>query len=577
VFKSLPERLSSLRDKATLGQQMGLVAALLCLVLVASASISAALIARQQTKARVEAEMTTLASNMAERLDMRMFERLRDVRNLAAMEPLRRIWEADDASDARSVLEQLQASLSEYTWIGFATADGTVKAATSGMLEANSVAARPWFKQGLQGPTAQDVHDAKLLAGLLGPSPDNAPFRFVDVAVPVNGSDGRVVGVLGAHMSWTWATAVRRAVLDTVDRDLQTEIWVLAQDGTALLGPGFGSRPLDAATLERIRSSGRVTLEDPATGTMMAAVAAKGYLDYPGLGWTVIARRPLDLAMAPANNLAIIIMLVGLGVAVAGVFVAAGVTHRLTRPLCQLAERVDQIGRSPNATMVELKKSSKDVMRLSLAIRSLLRRVMSAEAMQDQTLEVRAANEALTAENRALQVLADTDALTGLLNRRAFRDLATDAMAYHRRYRRPLGVLMIDIDHFKAVNDEHGHAFGDLVIHEIGKILLLEARSLDKVARIGGEEFVVLLRDTEETGPELLSERIRARIANAVMQGPDAQAVKATVSIGAALAGAADRDIDDVIERADKALYEAKSRGRNRVVVAHAEIQTAAA
>jgi diguanylate cyclase (GGDEF)-like protein len=555
-------------NRLTLREQMEMLVALLCIGMVAGVSITAATIARSQATDRVQAEMVTLASNMAQKLDARMFERLRDVRNLASMEPLRNIWGISDNVQARGVLEELQRSLPEYTWIGFASADGVVISSTGALLEGVSVAARPWFQNALKGITAEDVHDAKLLAGLLQPQANNEPFRFVDVAVPVSDGSGGIIGVIGGHMSWTWAAAVRETVLATVEDASRTEIWVLGRDGKVLLGPEFGASPFGYDILERIERERQISFQQDADGGhMVAAVKAEGYMDYPGLGWTVVARRPLDIALASARGLAVNILLVGLLVALVGMLAARLIIHRVTKPLCQLTENVDQIGRDPTATMVEPRQASKDVLQLSFAIRSLLRRLDAANASQEEASSRAEKARVLLEENEALQVLADTDPLTGLLNKRAFRTIARDAMNVFRRHRRDIGVLIIDIDHFKKVNDSHGHLAGDAVLSAVGTLLLAEARNVDKIARFGGEEFLVLMRDTERQGPAVLAERIRERVAAASFQTPTGEDLRITVSVGSALARAKDRDIDDVIERADRALYQAKRGGRNRVML----------
>jgi diguanylate cyclase (GGDEF)-like protein len=582
MSKTLADYFLMLRDRSTLGQQVAVVTAALCLVLIFALAATAAFVGRQQSAERAEAEIIGLASNMAERLDARMFERFREVRNLAALEPLADIW-ASEPERIRPVLQQLQDSLPEYAWIGFAQPDGTVKAATNGMLEGVSVAQRPWFIDGLKGAAVKDVHDAKLLAEMLGPQANGEPFRFVDVAVPVKNAAGEVIGVLGAHMSWTWADDVRKTVLATVEASSTTDILVLRSDGTALLGASYGTMPFNAAAVRAIQGSGRQSFVDT-EGTanhLAAAVATTGHLDYPGLGWTVVARRPLDIAMAPANRLAEVIMLIGLVFAAIGAAAAGLLARSVTQPLAELAQGIDSIGRDSGATMISRDHSSRDVSHLSMSIRSLLRRLGTAETAHEAAQREALLSKELLAEKtmrmgedmHALQVLADTDPLTGLLNRRAFRVFGSDAMNYFKRHKRDLGVLVIDIDFFKRVNDTYGHSVGDDVIRMVGESVLGEARNIDKVARFGGEEFVVLLRETESEGPAILAERIRQKIGSALIKHPEHGALHVTVSIGGAMAAVGDRDIEDVIQRADRALYEAKASGRNCVVVAGSAVQ----
>ncbi|AMJ62151.1 sensor domain-containing diguanylate cyclase [Bosea sp. PAMC 26642] len=574
-----------LADRLTVRQQTAVMTGLLCAATVAMVTIGAALLARREAVRDANLELATMARTMADSLDQNMFERYREIRNIVDLEPLRGIWQSDPAK-IRGVLGQLQSTLPDYAWLGFATPDGTVRAATRGMLEGASVAQRPWFANGMKGPAVEDVHDAKLLDALLRRSPDAAPFRFVDVAMPVTAQNGAKLGVLGAHLSWNWASDVRANILFKHSPDLETDIWVLGRDGNVLLGPA------NAATfapehLTRSRDGNGTTFDDRSGERPMltALVATKGQGDYPGLGWIVAARRPVDVALGPANALTMVIGLVGLLTAAAGAALAWLLAGTVTRPLTRLGSAIDLIGRDPAANNIQRQHGSRDILQLSAALRSLLRRLGTAERSareaQDtiREVELRAELQAKAADEKTrrlgsdihtLRALADSDPLTGLFNRRAFLPFAEDAMNYYKRYRRDLGILMFDIDHFKRVNDTFGHAAGDEVIRAVGKIIAGQIRLTDKVARIGGEEFVVLLRETDGAGAKLLANRIREQVQNTIVSQGLAQ-LSITISIGAAMAREGDRDIEDVIARADAALYTAKSAGRNQVVMAAAD------
>ena len=567
--KSIVLYFLKLRDRTTLGQQVAFVSAALCLALVITVTTAVTYLARQQATTRVEAAMVSIAGSMAERLDSHLFERFREIRIIAGLEPLRDVWQGDPATTRRA-LEQLQSTLPEYAWIGFASLDGTIKAGTGGIEEGTSVADRPWFTSGLAGPAVEDAYDAALVAS-------GEPSRVVDIAMPVTDAAGKTIGVLGAQMTWARAATVRAMVLQALDPKLQTDVWVLDAQGRALLGPAFGTKPLDAAAIAAIKANDRLSFTDNIDGGhMLGAVAASGYFDNPGLGWIVVARRPLDLALAQANQLTLMIAMIAAGFAVLGVTAATLLSEHLTRPLRELADSIDRIGRDKDATMIARGHSSRDVSQLSVSVRSLLRRLGTAETAQEAAIREAALNKQLLAEKtqrlgediNALQLLADTDPLTGLLNRRAFRVFGVDAMNYFQRHKRDVGVLVIDIDFFKRVNDTYGHAVGDDVIQSVGEIVLAEARTIDKVARFGGEEFVVLMRETEKEGPTVLAERIREKIAGQLIDHPEHGTIHVTVSIGASMAVEGDRDIEDVIERADRALYEAKSMGRNCVAMA---------
>jgi diguanylate cyclase len=156
---------------------------------------------------------------------------------------------------------------------------------------------------------------------------------------------------------------------------------------------------------------------------------------------------------------------------------------------------------------------------------------------------------------------ARTDGLTGLLNRRAFDDELRRRHSHWIRRGHPTALLLIDVDHFKQVNDRHGHPAGDAVLTALGAVLNETMREMDLVARYGGEEFAVVLPDTDAAGAKLAAERARQAIEAAVFRQSDAM-LMLTVSVGAADLIAGD-DVIRLIHRADQALYTSKSAGRN--------------
>ena len=162
---------------------------------------------------------------------------------------------------------------------------------------------------------------------------------------------------------------------------------------------------------------------------------------------------------------------------------------------------------------------------------------------------------------RDMTRLANTDALTGLANRRALQDMIDQRIADARRYGRPLSLLMLDLDLFKTINDRHGHPVGDAVLQETAALLTTVLRTSDLIGRWGGEEFVVIAPETDEVAAEQLAERCRAELeAHGFAQVPEG----VTVSIGVA-SFRPDDVARDLVKRADDALYEAKRAGRNRV------------
>ncbi len=168
---------------------------------------------------------------------------------------------------------------------------------------------------------------------------------------------------------------------------------------------------------------------------------------------------------------------------------------------------------------------------------------------------------------RKLRHLSQRDALTGLYNRAEWNRQLEAQHRWLGRFGEPFGVLMIDIDHFKKVNDTMGHAAGDAVLLTVAQVLTASAREVDVIGRLGGEEFGVLLPRAEQTTVRRAADRLRQMLGDAETTWRD-QPIRLTVSIGAALCNDADESPTQLLERADHALYQAKNTGRNRTVVA---------
>lgn len=237
-------------------------------------------------------------------------------------------------------------------------------------------------------------------------------------------------------------------------------------------------------------------------------------------------------------------------------FAAAG----LAPPGLKLDDFLFEPDRRPDLTRLYLGLGA------ALAFSAVLIWVSARFAALNRKLNVEVAGRRLLEEE--LRRLASTDPLTGLYNRRRFQEAMDRELERARRYGHPLSLLVADLDHFKRINDQHGHACGDRALQIFADVCRLNLRSLDAVGRMGGEEFAILLPETDADGALLAAERIRAETELFSAEEKDVPAF--TVSIGAATlverpaegeTGAADR----LFARADQALYRAKGRGRNRV------------
>ena len=182
-------------------------------------------------------------------------------------------------------------------------------------------------------------------------------------------------------------------------------------------------------------------------------------------------------------------------------------------------------------------------------------------------LKVNRLQDELMVKNATLARLSTVDALTGLRTRRYVKELLSIEFLRARRYATPLAVLMADLDHFKRVNDSHGHPAGDAVPQGVADSLLRSLRATDTAGRYGGEELLVVLPQNDGKGGAVVAERWRLSVEGTSYRDLGEQPISVTVSIGLAEYGGNFETPDDLVAAADKALYRAKEKGRNRVEV----------
>ena len=170
-----------------------------------------------------------------------------------------------------------------------------------------------------------------------------------------------------------------------------------------------------------------------------------------------------------------------------------------------------------------------------------------------------------------IKTLSETDELTGIYNRRAFMSISEHTVRLSQRYGRNFSVIMLDSDSLKIINDGYGHEAGDQLLKAMVAHVQLELRKPDLLARYGGDEFVLLLPDTNAEGARLTAERIRERIATTPLQLGGKQ-ISITASMGIATYPDHGKEYERVFEAADNALYSSKTSGKNRVTIAHASV-----
>ncbi|WP_373070742.1 diguanylate cyclase [Sulfurimonas sp.] len=177
------------------------------------------------------------------------------------------------------------------------------------------------------------------------------------------------------------------------------------------------------------------------------------------------------------------------------------------------------------------------------------------------------ANKELKALQDKLVEQANRDPLTNLYNRRYLYDVASNLLTISKREKTDIGIIMLDIDNFKQINDTHGHAVGDEVIKSLSNILTTHTRESDIIARFGGEEFIVLLPHTDSKGATNIASKLRAIVENEIVTIDKNLKIKFTISLGVDNVLKDDKNIDSALNRADKALYKAKENGKNQLCI----------
>ena len=515
--------------------------------------------------------LQVVAENAGKLLALGLMQRSLEAEVMASAEV---VWSKGlDSAEAQHMLARSQAMQPTNVWIGVADAQGVVRNATNGLLVGQSVAQRPWFQHGLQGVHVGDVHAAQLLESLLPPTATGEPHRFVDFAAPIR-IGPTTVGVFAIHGSWQWTREVLESLTPASSDESALELFIFDRQGTLIFAPGGRTEVMRAAG-QRLPEGIQINNNRDGGGSTQTTVArwqdGKRYLTAAtqlqprnaasDLGWRIVARQPVELAFAEADDTVQLALAIGLVAALFASALAWLAARRLSVDLYALADAASGVEAGRPGSDIPAMQSSREVQQLSQSLGRMTHHLVAAREAMEEKVRLRTLE--LEAANRALDLQARTDALTGLLNRRGFETQMAFAVALARRSSRPLSLITVDVDHFKRVNDTYGHEAGDEVLRRLARTLESRLRGSDVVARLGGEEFVALLPDTDLNGAQSIAHALVAAMAE--QQDPVVGTI--TVSAGVATMRGAEDNGAAMLRRGDAALYEAKGQGRNRVCV----------
>jgi len=479
-------------------------------------------------------------------------------RHRTVIELLAELDSAGLGTDLNRALEQVQRAHPGFLTMVVTDADGEVvfgvpqtfyERVDNAPASDRNVADRDWFR------VPRETGRSFLSDGFIGRGFGSDPI--VALSAPLVTEDGRFLGVVEGSLSLP-----RFAELEAFDGDDNAMV-ILDGAGQRIHAPdALGIPPLQRVELDSAGDRRLIDIDQVTIGGdrfFVADVATE-------FGWTVYALTRTRVLAQPVEQFVIAFGIGLLGLIALGAWVARVFALGVTRPLDTLSREI----LDPTRDRIELpadQQRSPEIVRVSKALDEA--RQLSLRFQQELEKEVAAKTAELRSLNRRLGQLAIGDPLTGLLNRRGFEIKAGAMLDVVRRKSLGVVVAMIDIDHFKAINDEHGHAVGDQALREVADHLrAVFRRRGDLIGRIGGEEFAVLaVTDTAEDGIARL-EAFRTKIESITLISGNTD-LHLTVSIGAVDSSPdAAIELDELLEAADRALYASKRAGRNRLTEA---------
>lgn len=506
---------------------------------------------------KISQEIRDSASQVSREIDLLVKEKLYDVRVFASSyivsENMVKILRTDGTTVENLVamsliqeyLQVVRAKFADYAELMIIDLDGHLMATSAP--ERQTPAMPPDWREKVedgQGVIGEAYFDEGLQA------------RVILIADPIRTPGGESIGVMGAKLSLDAIDRVLTAYTQTDTR----ETYLVNNQGKVLASSHLFSSPSREVYLDHAKVTRLYDLIGQAiTYTSYDGPTVIGTLNVvPSLGWGVVAEMDKVKAFAQIADLQrmtlVLVACLLVGIGLCAYFL--GLT--IVRPLRRLTLGADQV--AVGDLDVDLPVTTRsEVGYLTQVFNHMVARLRGSRD------ELDAVNAELQEKNRKLHQLSITDELTGLYNRKHLMETLHGEVIRSKRNDHTFALFVIDIDHFKQINDTYGHQKGDEVLRLLGTIFRETVRSCDYVARYGGEEFIVMLPEVGGAGSREVAERIRERVSR---ESINRKGDRVTVSIGIAMFPNHGDNPEDLFQQADHALYAAKAAGRNRVVTA---------
>ncbi len=500
--------------------------------------------------ANVVHQLRTLASDTKRELERWLSERTQSVRALAAsgavIDGLSHRPVSAKAKSSQELTYYLNSVKDKLgTFLELTVLDPRGKVVASSSVAPASVVMPPdWF--------------AKAASVVLVPPhwDERRATATLTVAVPVLSLDNRVLGALLAELD----LGSVQSMLNFVASAIPGDAILLDKTGRAILSTYaelYQTIRIEPALLQQLRESKNELKQFEGIGRRTVLGLVDAPQDAPFIILVERDRAEVYQAWVIFRNL-FLALVIGLALLVG--LAALRIGRYIVLPLDRITVAADRI--SAGDLAVQLPKAQDDELGHLTQVFNRM-----SDKLRHVHREFERASLALQEQNALLETLSVTDSLTGLFNRMKLNEVLDEQFARFKRNQHTFAVLMLDIDHFKVLNDTFGHLAGDYVLTHVAEILKKSIRSVDYAARYGGEEFAIVLPETSSEAALDMAERIRSRIQMADYHF-HGQHLAVTISVGVAHSRADDVTADAVISRADQMLYQAKYAGRNRVQIA---------